>query len=270
MHNKNNYGTYGWKHRDRSLDNCPPKPKVEPFQGKSALCFYGQFRTGDYCYPSIKKTILDINHPDIFIVSEGDGEHIKEVYHPVSMETYSHAEIVRKVGSKKTKYKIHDWRAVPEKDVLVSWQNMRCEKLLDKYEKEHGKYDLVILGRFDTKILYVQTITKPDDNTLYVPYVNACLMIPDSEGHHFDGVSAHLCWGTSDTIHKLMNMYLYLDDYYKEADAWLAEKLLLWLCEKQKITIKFVDVSLMLIRGTSENPLAFYNQPLSEFPEFNQ
>jgi hypothetical protein len=267
MANRDNYGTKGWKNRVIEPPK-PTKPKVEPFKGTSALCFYGQFRTGDFCYPSIKQNVLDISHPDVFIISESDKKHLEELYHPVRMENPTHEEIWKKVGSKRTKYKIHDWRAVPEKDVAVTWQAMRCNKLLSDYEKEHGIYDVVMFARFDTKILYVQTITKPEENTLYVPYINACLMKPDSSGKHFDGISSHFFWCTSATAHKLFDTYKHLDEYYKETTAWLAEDLLAWMCQKYSIVTKFVDISIMLIRGTSENPLAFYNQPLTEFPEF--
>lgn len=262
------YGMNVWKSNEPQKVKTISHPIVKPFEGKSALCFFGQPRTMDYCFPSIKKQILDVNHPDVFIVSDSQEVRIKELYNPVAMEIYSVDYVWKQVGNKQTKYVIHDWRAVPEKDVSLSWKTLQCEKLLFNYEKEHGKYDLVMLGRFDTKFLYVQTITKPEENTLYVPYINACLMPPDESGHHFDGISAHFCWATSDTMHKLMKTYLYLDEYYKEADAWLAEKLLDWMCKRNNIITKFVDVSLMLIRGTSDKPTAFYKQSLQEFPEF--
>ena len=39
-------------------------------------------------------------------------------------------------------------------------------------------------------------------------------------------------------------------------------------CDRNGIVAQFVDMQMMLIRGTNEAPLSFDHQPLSEYPEY--
>lgn len=235
---------------------------------KSALCLLGQPRTMEYCFPSQKKHILDVYNPDVFIVSDEGRGRMTELYNPVAIEIHAQEKIWQEIGERRTSYVSHSPETKPESDMSVLWKAWRGGELLKEYESLHGIYDLVFISRFDVKFLRVPVITEIKENTLYVPQVNAYLSPPDSKGNHYGGYSAQLCWGSSAVAKLMMNMYNLSGQYYQEAGKWHSEKMLKWTFDRAGIAVQHVDISMMIIRGTSDAPLAFDYRPLAEYPEF--
>lgn len=235
---------------------------------KSALCLFGQPRTMEYCYPSQKKHLLDVYHPDVFIVSDEAGERMRELYNPVAMEIKSQDEIWQEVGERKTKYINHSPETKPWNDVSVNWKGWRGGQLLKDYEADYGVYDVVFISRFDVKFFYIDPVTVIDEDTLYVPLVNAYLSPPDPKGNHYGGYSTQLCWCSSRVAHILLDLYNAGDRYYQAGRRWHTETILKWMCDENKIKVKHVNMSMMIIRGTSDAPRAFSGEPLEHFPEF--
>ena len=70
-----------------------------------------------------------------------------------------------------------------------------------------------------------------------------------------------------------IGIYFEGEDNYKIACAvaewgYIPEHVLKHYCDRNGIKAEFVDIEMMLIRGTSEAPLSFHHHPLSEYPEY--
>ena len=236
---------------------------------KTALCIAGQPRTMEFCFPSLKKNIIDVYHPDIFVCSDSQGDRIKELYNPVDMEIYTQDAIWWFIDDRRTNYNNRIMNAQPENDLSVMWKSMQCGKMLKEYEREHGIYDIVLLTRFDVKFLHVQSIRMPEERALYVPQKDAFQFdTGNTNGVHFGGYSSQLCWFTSRTAEILLDIYNISDQLYKELGFWHSETMLKYLCDKEAINVKFVDIDMMIIRGTNENPLGCWGEPLSKYPKY--
>jgi len=233
----------------------PNKPRI-------AFCIFGEPRTMEFCFPSIKTHILDVYHPDVFVCSNEQKDKIIELYHPVSIEINSNEEEEKLMGEHKYRYGKSQpcpnqpaYPKYPQRDLSGMFKAWRCGELLKEYEKIHGKYDIVITTRFDTKYLYVQPISIPDKNTLYIPIVDANQGRADENGVHWKtGYAAHFWYGSSDLARIMFDTYNWTDDYFKESGIWNGEMALKWKCEKEKIIVKYINVDFMLIRGTNEVP----------------
>lgn len=246
-----------------------PKPAQAFLPGQRyALLLAGQPRTFEYCFPSLKRHLLDIYHPDVFICSDDQGKRLKELYQPAGIEIHSQDEIWQAIGDRRTRYTSHSHETVPEKDLSVMWKAWRLGEMLRGSEAQGGKYDTVIISRFDVKFNRIQPIGRADENLLYVPYINAFLSPPDPVGHHYGGYSTQLCWCSSRTASLLCDMYWWGEQYYQQAGEWHSERMLAWFMERHGIKAQPVDISMMIIRGTSQNPMAFDGKPLSDYPEF--
>ena len=146
-----------------------------------AACVYGQFRTAGFCAPSLKKHLFDIYHPDVFVCVDWDGERrLKKLYSPIGMEVHSEEETLKYNADRN--YSIGEWYGIEEwpqyyvnikQSLSMLFKGWRCREMLRKYEAEHGKYDVVFITRPDIKFLYIEPITIPKENTLYLPRVDA-------------------------------------------------------------------------------------------------
>lgn len=237
---------------------------------RSALCIIGQTRTMSYCFPSLKTHLLDVYNPDVFICADGDKEEIVSLFHPVQIETFTQNEIWESIGERRFKYTNHLPVTIPENDLSCAWKSDRCARLLYEYAKINGDYDTIFQTRFDIKFLHIQPVLLPEENVLYVPEVNAYLSPPDHQGYHYGGYSAQLSWSTP-KVHSLLaiGMYEKTDEHYELGGLWHTEPQLRWLLETNNIKVVHTDVSMMIIRGTSEAPLSFdYKDLKSCYPDF--
>jgi hypothetical protein len=256
-------------------DSLPPDPKP-----RVALCVYGQPRTMEFCFPSLKKHIIDVYRPDIFICSDEQEERIKELYHPVSIEIASKKREWEMVGDRKLKYgniiPVPGWDFpnyhvnVPE-TLSAMFKVWRCGELLKEHEEKFGVYDIVIGTRFDIKFLHVQSIVIQDKNCFYLPRVDASQWPASDKYFHWKlGYSAHTWWGSSIMAHKILDLYNWSDDYFKNVGVFSGEILLKNYCGVNKIKVNYTEVTQMIIRNIDNVLCAWDRSPLTKthYPEY--
>lgn len=245
---------------------------------RAALLLCGQPRTMEFCYPSQKAHILDVYKPDVFIVSDEQEERLTELYNPVGIEIRSQAEIDKDAALLRSKYPPYDNAVTPPiqpNDMSCAWKVYRAAQLKREHEQQNGfTYDVVLRSRFDVKFNKVPPIGKAAENTLYIPRRGAYWITPkDVDGIHWHGYSSHLCWASSEVMDAIAGMYFEGEDNFKIAAAvadwgYIPEHVLKNFCDRNGIQAQFVDIDMMLIRGTSDAPLAYDSQALKGFPEY--
>jgi len=232
----------------------------KPF--RMAFCLYGQPRTMEFCAPSIKKHILDVYHPDVFACSDSQGDKIQELFNPVAMEIHSVEEENELMGEHRLRYGVIQHNSTPypkfpNQDLSVMFKTWRCGEMMKENERINGTYDVVSASRFDSKYLSIEPIHIPEENTLYIPRVDANQGAADVNGVHWGtGYSTHFFYGTSAIGRMLFDSYNWSDDHFNEMNEWNTEKALLWRCKKDNIKVVYIEVRFMLIRGTNERPLS--------------
>lgn len=237
---------------------------------KIALLIAGQPRTFEFCFPSLKKHILDVYRPDIFISTDDYGDRVYDLYKPTAMDIRSQEEIFDLAISKRGEIE----SVLPVNDLSIAWKVSKAAELKSDYEKQYNfTYDVVIRTRFDVKFKYVPQIKA--DNNFHVPIVGGYWITPpDKPGIHWKGYSSHLCWSSSEIMDKICNYYFDKADYLTLAVnsisefGWAPEYVLKYFCDVNQINVKFENIEMMLIRGTSNNPLSFNNHKLSKFPDY--
>jgi hypothetical protein len=252
-----------------------------------ALCVFGQPRTMEFCFPSIKKHILDVYHPDVFVASDYQGDKIKDLFHPIDIEIHPSDEEAKIIGDRRFRY--GDIVSFPEdaQSSIRPYENLsfmfkawECGELLRKREIRYGIYDVVIAIRFDAKFLSIQEIALPEENCIYIPRVDACQNTINEFGLHVSstgqggvGYGAQIFWGSSAVVKSILDSYIWSDTCYNETHRWCGEMMLKWFCDRNNIKVKYTDVTFMLIRGDNEHPRsheAGYGKLLSEtnYPEY--
>lgn len=237
---------------------------------RTALLMCGQPRTMEFCFPSQKQHLLDVYHPDVFAVSDEQGERIQELYNPVSMEMASNENIFNMACEMRKGQTI-----VPPINLSIAWKTYTASLLKQAYEFLHGfTYDLVLLSRFDVKFNRVPVITEVDANTFYTPTRGAYWITPpDEPGIHWHGYSGHLCYGSSEVMDAVCKMYFDHEDHYKNSCesntsyGFVPEYVLKHYMDS-RYSHQLFEVDMMLIRGTSHNPLSFCNSALSDYKEY--
>lgn len=248
---------------------------------KTALCLYGQPRTMEYCAPSLKAHILDIYAPDIFICSDSQGDRMKSLYRPVDIRIISDGEIAKITAPRRKKYGESFTNPGPYKeypiwtisDLSVMYKAYNCKQMLQKKQQEGSSYDIVIGTRFDAKFLNIQHIEPPEKNTLYIPKVDAFGKAADENGIHWGiGYCAHIWWSTPEVAENFLDSYTWSDEYYDKTGRWCGEDLVKWFCDTNNISVKYTDVTFMLIRGDNSHPREglppWRELSLSVFPEY--
>ena len=110
-----------------------------------AFCIYGQPRTWSFCFPSLKKHLLDVYHPDVFLCTDGEQEQMEKAYHPTAMEAISPEEQLRrfkereKIGFKRFKITADDWR---NRDKWEEYELAVCD-MIDRTSTEIAPWTLV-------------------------------------------------------------------------------------------------------------------------------
>jgi hypothetical protein len=249
---------------------------------KYALLMCGQPRTMEFCFPSLKKHILDVYAPDVFICSDDQGQHMMGLFQPKKMDISSQETILNAAEKLREK---HLPELLPIPVLSAGWKFYRCFQLMQEYAEQNKlQYDCVIVCRFDLKILSIEPIAEIEENAIYVPKVDGYPEVPQYildiypesfQNHlHWGGYSTHLCWMTPSVAEKISQIYFDDVDNNRLATAAKAEwgqnpeHVLKWFCEQNSITPKYYDGEMMLIRGDSNCPMAFNWQPLSKYPRF--
>jgi len=243
---------------------------------KYALLLAGQPRTFEFCYLSLKHHILDVYNPDVFICADSEGEKLAQLYKPVGMAIVNHQDAYQEAIDLRNSLGLSP--NIPEAALSVAYKVMLCNGMKMAQEiVNKAAYDVIILTRFDVKFATVQPIGEIKLDTLYVPFIDAYPIKSDERpGHHWGGYSAHLSWMSSHVADKLANMYFSEVDWLKLATEAKAdwgqnpEHVLEFYCTRNNINVEFINVDMMLIRGTSKSPLAFNNTSLKSYPKFRR
>jgi hypothetical protein len=248
---------------------------------RMALCLFGQPRTMEFCAPSLKKLLLNVYHPDVFICSTEQMNVMKKLYNPVNIKIYSEDEIYNEI--RKRKYRQPDvvpipgWPQMcinPGRELNYMWQGMKCKEMIADYESKYGIYDVIITTRPDIKFLYIQPITKPIEDCFYVPKIDAHQWEADENGIHWHlGYSAHMWWSSSKVAQILLDGWNYCDEHTKETGIWNGEVRVKWICDKNNIKEVLTDVTHMIIKGDKDHPRSCslaYGKELSatHYPEY--
>lgn len=250
------------------------EPMLNNFPLRTALCIAGLPRTMEYCFPSQKEHLLDVYHPDVFtFATAADRDRVVELYRPNMVCMLSEDFVLEEALKLRRGLSTIPY---PPSALPSSYKMLQCVKNLRDWEHlGNFKYDVVFISRFDVKFKKIQPVEPPEQDTLYVPRVGGYWATPPAEpGIHWGGYSGHLCWTTSKVALQLANIYYDPQDWYKRSvessGEWgnAAEYLLKFYCEQNGIQVKFVDIDMMLIRGTSEAPLSFNWQDLSAYPGY--
>jgi len=199
-----------------------------------ALLLQGQYRNAKECFPSIKKQILDVHNPDVFIsswhnpgtiinsynlYSQGPPDDstiadIIEMYNPTSFLLEDYSRTIKDLFQKRQK-EIEDTISPSELSYQRQWVNLfnvegmwykiyTVNQLKKEYEKLHEfKYDLVIKGRFDLEFLEEFKIPEVTDNDIVIP-----------KGYGFGGYCDLLAAGTSKAMDYYCDIYNYAQQYF--------------------------------------------------------
>ena len=242
---------------------------------KYALLMCGQPRTMEFCFPSLKKHILDVYHPDVFLCSDEQEERLRELFNPMRIDIHSQEKIDAEVAELRAGYTNQPGDGLVAKDLSIAWKVWRANQMKREIEAEFGfRYDTVMISRFDVKFKSIPDIGKAEENTIYVPRVGAYWNSPpDEQGIHWHGYSAHLYWMSSKVADGVAGIYFEGEDNFNIARqvadwGYIPEHVLKNYCDRHGILAQLVDIEMMLIRGTSEAPLSFHHHPLSEYPEY--
>ena len=236
-----------------------------------ALVICGQPRTFEFCFPSLKRNILDVYNPDVFIVTDAQADRITDLYRPVAITIVEQEpafnDALKKRGSLPC--------VVPVNDLSIAWKVNTAMQMKKQYENDGGFiYDTVALTRFDVKFKSVPEI-KAQANTFHVPLTGGYWTTPPADpGIHWGGYSTHLCWSTSEVMNNISNLYFDGKDYLTLASnagvpfGWAPEHVLKYYLDTNQINVQLENIEMMLIRGTNENPLAFDNRRIAEFEDY--
>ena len=236
---------------------------------RMALCMVGQPRTLDFCFPSVKQIILDPYRPDVFISTTDQFDHMVEQFHPVSIAIHDDQETRQILGDKPDRYKLKPPEARPANDLAVTWRIQEAIGLKKQAEINQGmKYDLVMFGRFDIKIRFLQKLRPAENKTLYIPQTDAYLKRADQNGQHWGGYATQFFWCSSETADLLGKLYDLTDEYYQEQQYWHSEHLVKWWCERMGIKTELVQIHMLIIRGTSDRPVSVHNKPVTFYPGY--
>jgi len=243
---------------------------------RAALLIAGQPRTMEFCYPSLKRHILDVYQPDVFISTDSQKARMLELFNPISISVRPQLQIHKLAARLRQPYLSKDgFETMVAKDLSIAWKVWRAAALKRAYEIQRGAaYDVVILTRFDVKFHCVPEIKTPAENTIHLPRKGAYWITPpDAPGIHWHGHSAHLCWMPSRIADLLSGMYFEGEDIFKlacesAAFGYIPEYVFKFFLDRNHIAVEFFDAEMMLIRGTSEAPLSFHNLSLADYPDY--
>jgi hypothetical protein len=245
-----------------------------------ALLMCGQPRTMEFCYPSQKEHLLNKYLPDVFICTDDQEERMRELYQPKGLLILSQEFIDQRVAAIRADY---DQNNLVPPALSVSYKYMRAARMLREQEIAQGwRYDVVFISRFDVAFDSIQPVDAIKPRTIYIPRNDAIWYKTSEEpGIHWGGYSGHLFWMSSEVAQEICNLYFcgpdwnrlsVLDRWEKLNQPWgqNPEIVMKYFIENEGIVVELVEIAMMIIRGTSENPLAFdHVTPISRYPQFD-
>jgi hypothetical protein len=237
-----------------------------------AFLLSGSPRTFRFCFPSVKKHILDVYNPDVFICTE--SAEVLDLYNPIWYDIRPQSMINKEALELRiSKFGVPKYDLLKEKDLSATWKSLRVGQLKREIEHKLGfKYDVILNGRFDVKYLHVDPIGEVKENTIYIPKIDAHQQPIGADGLLYKGYSMQLSWFTSKTADILLgNAFFGKRDYVKESGFQVndePEKLLKYMCDQHGIKPEYVNMNMMIIKGTNEKPLAHDFGSLERFPEY--
>ncbi len=225
-----------------------------------ALLMSGHLRSYNEAYASIKKFILDMYNPDVFIhtynspgywtpddnleldnkhldYTKEDFHHLKMLYAPIKLQIETLTpelqksyrdeanKLFEKYGTKK--------RWGRNGNIIAMFHNLKkCYNLMKDYEQSKNiKYDFIIRIRPDLVINSISTIFYLD-NDLY--------LAEKEEKEFYEDV---LFAGKRDSMDKILNLYDYIEELYKQENNLLDPHDLIKSCVKH-FNLKFVTFKL--------------------------
>jgi hypothetical protein len=147
---------------------------------KTCLLLSGQIRDAEKWFPSIKKNLLDVYNPDVFIstwsndpIVENETSILRliELYNPADIEIENFEEVSdEKLRSLMDK----SFRTPPETKPLnvfsMYYKIMKANELKNKFEIENNiSYDVVIRCRMDLNFIEQCPVLETTDDILYIP-----------------------------------------------------------------------------------------------------
>jgi len=191
-----------------------------------ALCLSGKYRNALECFDSIKKNIIDIHRPDIFIsswtnpkdvqhimydtqFSENDTNHtqICQMYNPISFELETYDSSIDGYFSRIIE-STHP-QSDEERDgcmrLLGQWyKRMRCNQLKQEWERKNGfLYDVVIVCRFDLQFF----------EPILVNTINPKTIKFASGYDWWGGLGDLFFWGSSPIVDKVCELFNHIPYY---------------------------------------------------------
>jgi hypothetical protein len=187
---------------------------------KVALCICGLINNYKDSYPYLKERILDKFNPDVYMHSWEFNEEvikdIKELYNPVKFifeKQNNFADELKKFNLSKYEF---DYKGSSVLKLLsYTYSRKSCVELV-----EEGKYDAVILCRFDVyawhgdvmRDLSVLTFSESFDfNNIYTKHWNQLNA----------GFAEQWFVGNVENIRKISNLYYKLEEYMKEDSEYM-------------------------------------------------
>lgn len=181
-----------------------PMPLDLTSKYKVAVCFSGQFRSFNRCFPSIKRYLLDIYNPDIFIHT-WDDNYIKH------LNNHSKDLDIKAVKIEKPKtFKISELHEMRKVSLNRNLQNVfsmlysieKSNDLKTQHEVAEGfTYDYVFRLRSDLLFKSTPSLSQSEPDKLNTPFFG-----------HFAGLNDQFAWGSSKVMNAYCGVYSRIDE----------------------------------------------------------
>jgi len=208
---------------------------------KVALCISGQLRDFDECYPSIKKYILDIYHPDIFACFDKEDDKVKIKSFINKMNPIA-TMLSDDKYTKNVKFEL------PKNTILMFKKIYECNELKKKYEHSNNfKYDVVIRIRPDLIFRSRLPLELNDNDSLSIPtYYGKNYMIYFTNMPNFNGYGLcdQLAFGSSRIMDKYSEFYINYQPDNKKCK--FPENYLKGYINDCKINIKYFKIDFII------------------------
>jgi peroxiredoxin family protein len=142
---------------------------------RTAFLLTGNSQTYEYCFPSTKKHILDVYHPDVFLCTNEGHDKILSLYQPQDYCILP-GEFILSMAMKLRvqKHGVPKYDLLKAKDLEANWKVRWCNLAKQQVEWSNDfRYDAVLVGRFDVKYCYVQPIEEVEESVIYIPMKDA-------------------------------------------------------------------------------------------------
>ena len=200
---------------------------------KIAICFSGQLRTFEKCWPSYLP-LLEKYDCDLFAATPAND----------ILKNYPFTDVLIQPDQIMPDpwYNINNHPKSPGQPMLSQFFFIElANKVRLKYQEEHNvQYDFVIRTRFDNKIIGdFPDLNFCDPNQIYIPAGH-----DNPECRPESGISDRFAFGGSHVMDIYSNKIQEIDEYMSDTENWyFAEIILKWVLIKNDIQInRFPDI----------------------------